>query len=75
MLFGGEHFELFSDTWELKVGQIGDSNCDDSVGVDDLLSIINSWGQCPVEGDCPADLTGNSIVDVDDLMLVIFNWT
>jgi hypothetical protein len=26
-------------------------------------------------GRCQADVTGNSVVDVDDLLLVLSNWT
>jgi hypothetical protein len=48
------------------------------VDVDDLLRVINDWGQCPMPPfACPADLAppgGNSIVDVDDLLVVINNW-
>lgn len=53
----------------------GDVNFDNAVNVDDLLAVINGWGNCPAPPSaCPADLTGNQIVDVDDLLEVINNW-
>ena len=57
---------------------IGDSNCDGNVDVDDLLKVINSWGnQTPKSSSAmpPADFSHNHIVDVDDLLIVINNWT
>jgi hypothetical protein len=64
----------------LKKPQIpGDTNGDGMVNIDDLLVIINNWGQCPVPPPpCNADIhpapTGNGVVDIDDLLLVINNW-
>ena len=51
---------------------VGDTNCDNAVDVDDLLSVINSWGKC---AECPADLNEDSSVDSLDLVIVITNWT
>jgi hypothetical protein len=42
-----------------------------TVDVDDLLAVINSWGD---QGANPADLSGNGVVDVDDLLAVINAW-
>jgi hypothetical protein len=42
------------------------------VDVDDLLTIINSWG--PPTGACQADINNDSVVDVDDLLIVINAW-
>ena len=54
----------------------GDITGDGSVDVDDLLAVINSWGECPPA--CPPDIApapkGNGDVDVDDLLQVINNW-
>jgi hypothetical protein len=50
----------------------GDTNCDQIVDVDDLLAVINNWGQCI---GCPADLNADETVDSSDLMLVISHWT
>ena len=45
------------------------------IDVDDLLYLINSWGECEDPTNCPADLIGTSnMVDVDDLLEVINNW-
>ena len=44
-----------------------------TVEVDDLLGIINSWGNCAAP--CPADINGNGVVDVDDLLAVLNDWT
>jgi hypothetical protein len=44
---------------------------DGTVDVDDLLTVINNWGQLGVN---PADITGNQVVDVDDLLAVINAW-
>lgn len=48
-----------------------------SVNVDDLLSVINSWGVCGNPTNCPADIWpagGNDIVNLDDLLAVINGW-
>ena len=47
------------------------------VDVDDLLFIINNWGQCEPGKACDADvapMNGNGVVDVDDLIFTINNW-
>ena len=54
----------------------GDVDLNGVVDVDDLLMLINAWGQCPAPPEaCPADLDGNLVVDVDDLLMVINNWS
>jgi hypothetical protein len=50
----------------------GDTNQDLSVNVDDLLSVINSWGPCQL---CAADFNGDGTVNVDDLLFVLEHWT
>jgi hypothetical protein len=54
----------------------GASGPDGVVDVDDLLLVINSWGECPAP--CPADNAlgpcPNGIVETDDLLEVINNW-
>lgn len=52
----------------------GDVNGDGVVNVADLLALINSWGQCPAQGDCFADFNNDGIVNVADLLLLIENW-
>ena len=49
----------------------GDANGDGTVGVGDLLIVIQDWGLCVV---CDGDLNGDGWADVNDLLLVIANW-
>jgi hypothetical protein len=42
---------------------------DSQTNVDDLLAVINGWGQ-----PGPTDIDGNGTTDVDDLLLVINGW-
>jgi hypothetical protein len=55
-----------------------DLNHDGSVGVPDLLAVINAWGPClPAPAACPADNApdgGDGVVGVPDLLAVINNW-
>jgi hypothetical protein len=55
---------------------LADLNGDGTVGVPDLLTVINAWGNCP--DDCPppchADITGDCTVGVPDLLFIINNW-
>jgi len=53
------------------------------VNVDDLLAVINGWGNCANPNLCPADIAppglaggtvGNDVVNVDDLLAVINGW-
>ncbi len=44
------------------------------VDVNDLLSVISSWGECPDDSACPADIDANGQVDVNDLLTVISAW-
>jgi hypothetical protein len=65
----------------ISTGKPGDINGDDIVDVDDLLAVINAWGECKKGKDCIADISppvppvGDGVVDVDDLLLVINNWS
>lgn len=62
----------------------GDLNGDGVVNVDDLLILLNAWGECAecqnVLGDCNdcddciADITGDCTVNVDDLLILLNNW-
>jgi uncharacterized membrane protein len=54
---------------------LGELTCDGIVDTDDLLILINAWGECPDPPDpCPADLNENGVVDVDDLLILLNNW-
>jgi hypothetical protein len=48
-----------------------DLNNSGGVDVDDLFTIISSWGPCE---DCPADLNGTGAVEIDDLFTVLGAW-
>lgn len=57
------------------LGDIAPIPTDGTIGVPDLLAIINSWGACPAP--CPADLApsgGDGTVGVPDLLAVINAW-
>ena len=57
----------------------GDTNCDDTINVNDLLAVITTWGPCP---GCPgltcagdvAPIGGDCSIDVNDLLQVITTW-
>ena len=53
---------------------VGDINGDSVVGVVDLLSVIDMWGNCPAKGSCDADLDGDNFVGVGDLLTIIDLW-
>jgi subtilisin family serine protease len=56
----------------------GELTGDEVVDVDDLLLVINGWGNCPAPpASCTADFMpegGNGMVDVDDLLGVLIHW-
>jgi len=58
-------------------GDIAPAGGNNVVNVDDLLAVINAWGDCPDPNNCPADFVpagGNDVVNVDDLLGVINAW-
>jgi hypothetical protein len=48
-----------------------DLDCDQLVGMPELMAVLNTWGPC---GDCPADVNGDGSVDFGDLLIVLTNW-
>jgi probable HAF family extracellular repeat protein len=58
----------------LRPALAGDVNGDRVITIDDLLAVINAWGQCPAAGSCAADFEGDGVVNIDDLLTVINNW-
>jgi CxxC motif-containing protein (DUF1111 family) len=52
-----------------------DTNGSGGVDVDDLLTVINEWGDCDdPPAPCSGDLTLSRSVDVDDLLALINAW-
>ena len=82
---GGEIFKIVPVIAPLDVNlngipdtcewRLGDINHDGQTNVNDLLSVITTWGTCV---GCPSDIApnpgGNGTVDVNDLLMVISNW-
>ena len=61
----------------LALPLLADVNHDGVVNVNDLLFIINSWGPCLIQANCPADIApagGNGVVNGGDLIAVFLNW-
>lgn len=54
------------------VGDAAPAGGDGTISVQDLLAVINQWGECAA--DCSADIDNNGTVDVQDLLLVIQYW-
>ena len=49
----------------------GDVNGDNTVGVTDLLSVVNAWGNC---SGCSEDINGDGMVNVSDILAVVGAW-
>ena len=49
----------------------GDLDGDNSIGVTEILAIIEAWGTCK---GCSADIDQNGVVDVSDLLYIVANW-
>lgn len=52
----------------------GDIDGDGTVGVNDLLILLSSWGPCGDCDDCSADLNGDCVIGVSDLLILLANW-
>lgn len=50
---------------------VGDINGDGVVGVEDLLSVVGSWGSC---SGCDEDIDGDGTVGVTDLLAIVDAW-
>ena len=50
---------------------VGDINGDGSVGVADLLAVVDQWGAC---SGCDEDIDGDGIVGVGDLLAIVEAW-
>jgi hypothetical protein len=65
-----------SETITIADSCIPDITGNNTVDVDDLLEVINNWGNpgCGGAACCPADLDLDGDVDVDDQLTVLNNW-
>lgn len=54
--------------------KVGDLTGSGSVGVADLLLLLDAWGACGDCNACPADLTGDCTINVMDLLLLLDHW-
>ena len=62
------------DNIEFETCDCPDTNGDGLVDVNDILAIIESWGDCWPPFYCPADVDGDGTVNVNDVLLVIGEW-
>jgi len=54
----------------------GDVDGDGSVGINDLLALLASWGPCPdPPARCVADQDADGIVGITDLLILLANWS
>lgn len=76
---GDLHWKIVEEPTQLSLEVFepapGDLNADGVVNVDDLLILLNAWGECVDCDDCTADITGDCAVGVDDLIILLNNWT
>lgn len=55
----------------------GDLDFNGSVGINDKLALLGSWGPCRSTspcGCCPGDLDSNDVVGINDLLLLLAAW-
>jgi predicted outer membrane repeat protein len=68
----GAYFDFGGNSVDADcVACVGDITGDGTVGVDDLLELIATFGPCD---GCPADLDGDGIVGVDDILIILSAW-
>ena len=51
-----------------------DLTCDGAVGINDLLQLLESWGECPNDRACPPDFNQDGVVNVIDLLRLLENF-
>jgi hypothetical protein len=52
----------------------GDFNGDGSVGMVDVLIMLDRWGACTDCGNCPGDIDDDCAVGITDLLELLANW-
>ena len=61
-------------SWLVVIDELpcaGDLNEDGVVGIADLLTVIEAWGDCD---NCSADLNSDGVVNVSDLLTLVDAW-
>jgi spore coat protein CotH len=73
---GGDAWEVFDPSTPGSPNESvpGDLDGDGTVGVSDLLIVLDAWGVCGDPSDCPADLDGDGTVGVSDLLIILGEW-
>jgi hypothetical protein len=76
--FGGLQ-EVMANVAYRVTGEPTQPDCADATGdglvdVNDVLAVLESWGDCPASGGCSGDVTGDGLVDVNDILMVIADW-
>ena len=51
-----------------------DTDGDGIVNVNDMLAVLDSWGDCPADGSCDGDVNRDGVVNVNDTLMVIGRW-
>jgi hypothetical protein len=63
--------DLFFATTDIAPPCPGDTDADDSVGLDDLLTVLTNFGATTPNGPADGDLDNSGTVDLDDLLAVL----
>jgi probable HAF family extracellular repeat protein len=53
---------------------LGDVDADGDIDGSDFYELLASWGACPECYKCPADVDGNCLVGINDLLVLLGNW-
>ena len=55
----------------------GDADGDGDVDIDDFLTVLGTWGPCPLPcpPSCAADFDGDCEVGIEDFLIVLGDWT
>ena len=40
-----------------------------------VLGILAAWGDCPPPDLCPADINGDGVIDFEEILFVLANWS
>jgi hypothetical protein len=75
----GESLEVLDQIGDLNGSQVATDDVtpcqifESSFAIYDI-AVIDAWGDCIPDVDCPADVDSDGIVDVNDVLLVISEW-